>query len=267
MMGAKKLVDDDSFFKTDVLDSIRKYNVKHRAKYGEMVICCDGPNSWRKSVFPYYKANRRKAKKASTINWERIYALVDQLKADLDEYFPYKVVEVEGAEGDDVIAALAIASPYNKPVLIISGDKDFIQLQNSFNVEQYDPIRKRVITHNNPEKYLQEHIFKGDMVDGIPNIRSKDDTYVIGQRSSPVRQKMIDHWMTPQGFEELESNEELKRNYMRNSQLIDLTKTPKTIQENIIQAFESQPDRDRTMLYNYFMDNDMELLMTDIGDF
>jgi 5'-3' exonuclease len=181
-----------------VLNAIRSFNQKFSHEYGEIVVACDNTNNWRKKEFPYYKANRKKNQEKSELDWKGIFDCLGKIRQELKDYFPYRVIDVECAEADDIIAALVhtrgkiVSSANNEKILILSGDKDFIQLHVYSNVRQYDPVRKKFIEHNDPERYLKEHILKGDSGDGVPNVLSGDDCFVIGQRQKPLTTKKIE---------------------------------------------------------------------------
>jgi 5'-3' exonuclease len=243
-----------------VLNSLRSYRQKFFDDYGELVIACDNTNVWRKQVFPYYKANRKKAKENSELDWKSIFECMNKIRCELKDYFPYKVVDVESAEADDIIATLVKHS--DEPVLILSGDKDFIQLHKNKSVKQYDPVRKKWITHADPEKYLHEHILKGDSGDGVPNVLSGDDCFVVGTRQKPLTQKKIDAFETASMM-----SSEVLRNYMRNKQLIDLSQIPAELEQKILEAFNAQEGNGRDKLLPYFITNKLKNLTEHIGDF
>lgn len=255
---------DENLFRHMVLNSIRAINSKFSEEFGEMVIACDAPRSWRKEVFPYYKANRRKAREDSELNWSALFESLNKVRDELKKFFPYRVIQVDHAEADDVIGAL-VERFHGYPILIVSGDKDFVQLQSYMNVKQYDPVRKRFITHNNPSQFVREHIIKGDMGDGVPNFLSKDDTFVVGSRQRPIRSVKLDMWvkMDPEEF----CDEQMLRNYKRNEQLVDLSFTPKHITDSVIEQYDEQSGKDRTKLFNYFVEHKLRNLMESIGDF
>ena len=179
-----------------ILNSIRGYNAKFRYEYGEMIIACDDKRSWRKNLFPYYKANRKKAREKSEIDWNSVFDVLNRVRDELKEYFPYRVIQIDTAEADDVIGSLCheFGNSLEK-ILIISGDKDFKQLQSYMNVKQFDPVRKRWLEEANPERYLKEHIMKGDTGDGVPNFLSKDDTFVTASRQKPLRSDKLSKWI------------------------------------------------------------------------
>lgn len=243
-----------------VLNSLRSYRSKFHQEYGELVIACDNTNVWRKKIFPNYKANRKKNQESSEINWKSIFECMNKIRSELKEFFPYRVVHVDTAEADDVIATLVKND--RQPILILSGDKDFIQLHRYGNVKQYDPVRKKWIGHENPIAYLHEHVLKGDSGDGVPNVLSADDCFVTGTRQKPLTQKKIDSIRS-----EADMSPELLRNYKRNQQLIDLSFVPQDLQDTIMESYNSQTDRTRDKLMGYFIEHKLKNLMEHIGDF
>jgi hypothetical protein len=246
-----------------ILNSIRSYKTKFGSEYGEIIIACDNTNYWRKKAFPYYKANRKKNRSESEMDWKAIFECLNKIRSELKEYFPYRVIDVESAEADDIIGTLA--REFNDNILILSGDKDFIQLHSFGNVKQYDPVRKKWIKHENPERYLEEHILKGDSGDGVPNVLSPDNCFVIGERQKPLTQKKIDSFIEL-GIEG-KFDHPIYKNYRRNKYLIDLGSIPIEIKDKIIDQYNSQTNKDKSKLMNYFINNKLKNLMENIGDF
>lgn len=247
-----------------ILNSIRSYKTKFGAEYGELVIACDNKNYWRRQLFPYYKANRKKNQEASEVDWKAIFECLNKIRAELKEVFPYRVIDIESAEADDVIGTLCRAyADTGEKILILSGDKDFIQLQRYLNVRQYDPVRKKFITHNDPEKYLFEHILKGDAGDGIPNVLSNDNCMVVGERQRPLTQKKIESLVNIAAS----FDHPVFRNYKRNEQLIDLTKIPAHISEQILESYKNQEGKKPNGLMDYFITNRLKNLMENVGEF
>lgn len=250
-----------------ILNSLRSYKVKFGAEYGEMVIACDNTNYWRKQIFPYYKANRKKKQENSEMDWKAIFECMNKIRSELKEFFPYRVIDIESAEADDIIGTLVKNfgnEVGGEPILILSGDKDFIQLQTYGNVKQYDPTRKKWISHNNPEVYLKEHIMKGDVGDGVPNILSSDNTFVVGERQRPLTAKKMEKYlkMSPNEMETV-----IARNYFRNAQLIDLNYIPDNIKEKVMDSYNKQNNKDRSKLMNYFIANKLRNLTEHISEF
>lgn len=252
-----------------ILNAIRSFRNKFTAEYGELVIACDNKNCWRKDIFPYYKANRKKIRENSELNWNEIFLCLNKIRQELKDFFPYRIIDIETAEADDIIASLIFeyGSQFNsgEKILVLSGDKDFIQLHTFGNVAQYDPVKKKFITHNSPEIFLKEHILKGDSGDGVPNFLSDDGVFVLGERQKPLTTKKMDHYikMSVDNFE----NEKLKRNYMRNAQMIDLNYVPLELRKKIIDSYNEQENKTRTHLFNYFIKNKLKMLMEHINEF
>lgn len=250
-----------------ILNSIRSYKTKFGDEYGELIIACDNTNYWRKQAFPYYKANRKKNQEASEMDWKAIFECMNKIRSELKEYFPYRVIDVESAEADDIIGTLVKefgADIGGAPILILSGDKDFIQLHTYSNVSQYDPTRKKWINHDDPNKFLKEHIMKGDAGDGVPNILSNDNCFVVGDRQKPLTTKKMDNLMH---LDISQYDSVVARNYQRNAQLIDLSFTPKEIRSKVMEQYNAQSGRDRSKLMNYFIANRLKNLMENISEF
>lgn len=263
-MGKDQSEVDINMVRHMVLNSLRMYRSKYHEEYGELVLCCDGRHSWRREHFPQYKAARKSNREADKRDWTQIFGCLDTIKSELKEFFPYKYLEVDTAEADDIIGVLARRSGTER-VMIISGDKDFIQLQIYKNVKQYSPITKKLIVDRDPAKYLKEHIMKGDSSDGVPNILSADSCIVDKIRQKPMSKKKIELWIDqePADF----CNEEQLRNYHRNMKLIDLQFTPLDIVDQIGKQFDVTPQGKRSGLLNYFIERKLNNLIQDIGEF
>ena len=259
-----------------VLNAIRSYKQKFGEEYGEIIIACDDKNYWRRKIYPYYKANRKKSREESDIDWTTIFECFNKIRDELKEYFPYRVLKVDTAEADDIIGTLAqqygsyLVGHDTIKILIMSGDKDFIQLQKFANVKQYDPVRKKFISHKNPELYLKEHIMRGDAGDGVPNFLSPDDVFVTKGRQKPIRQTNLDKWVnqSPETFGDIELiGDTMVRGYKRNESLIDLSKIPSDIYNMVVTQYHEQKDKKRGDLLNYFIKFKLKNLMPLIGEF
>jgi len=260
---------DEAMVRHMILNSLRMYRGRFGKEYGELILCFDSRHYWRRDHFPQYKAGRKKSRESSNLDWDAIFGCLNDIKQELKEYFPYKHLEVYGAEADDIIAAVCLELEYEGKTLILSGDKDFIQLHRFKNVSQYSPITKKMINGHDPEEYLTEHILKGDTSDGIPNVLSPDHTFVEGLRQRPLGKKKIAQWkgdiLTP--TEMNLPNDEIKRNYQRNEQLIDLSKSPSEIYMACLKEYQNAPEGDRSKLLNYFIEKRLKNLTDSIGDF
>jgi hypothetical protein len=257
---------DEGMVRHMVLNSIRMYKTKFGPDFGEFVIACDNKNYWRRQLFPYYKANRKKSQAESELDWKAIFECLNKIRGELKEFFPYRVIDVESAEADDVIGTLCQEfGNTNEKILILSGDKDFQQLQQYINVQQYDPVRKKKIICNDPDRFLLEHIIKGDAGDGIPNILSDDNSFVVGKRQSPVTQKKLDT-LAALNLDGKYDHPNF-RNYIRNKQLIDLTQIPANVRQKILESYAEQSGKKSPNLLNYFIVNRLRNLTDSIGDF
>jgi len=254
-----------------VLNSLRSYKTKFGNEYGELVLCYDDKHYWRKEYFPNYKANRKKDRTASKLDWNELFETLNKIRDEIKEVFPYKVLQVSGAEADDIIATIVkVVSKTPKlfeNVLIMSGDKDFIQLQKHSFVKQYSPTLKKYVNGVDPHQYRIEHIFKGDRGDGIPNILSSDNTFVEGIRQKPLGKKKIEEWISKSEWPIPEWNDELKRNYQRNKTLIDLECLPSDIFERIYITWKDYEVTDRSKILPYFMKYRLRELTEKLGDF
>jgi len=262
-----------------VINTIRSHKVKFGKEYGEVIIACDSRKYWRKEVFPFYKANRRKAREDSGFNWPLIFDSINLIKEELRAIFPFKVIEVEGAEADDIIASLVYWSSVHdlkegvlfdqdaaKPLLIISGDHDFNQLQKYKHVKQFSPVQKKFVkSESTPEEYVIEHIIRGDKGDGVPNVLSADDSIVNGERQKPVSSKKLAEWIKDPST--MPQDETFKRNYDRNRTMVDLSFIPNSLQEKIINTFTEYPVKDKSQLLNYFITNRMKQMIEHIEEF
>jgi 5'-3' exonuclease len=248
-----------------VLNALRAFKVKFGDEFGELVVACDNTNVWRKQIYPYYKANRKKSQEKSELDWKSIFECLNKIRQELKDNFPYRIIDVESAEADDVIATLVKYKHDEQNILIMSGDKDFIQLHKYDGVQQYDPVRKRKIAHDNPKRYLVEHILKGDSGDGIPNVLSPDNCFVVGERQKPMTAKKIAQYLTndPSTIED----PIVLRNYHRNQQLIDLSFVPSYIEDKVLEQYDSQKGKDRSKLMNYFINNKLKNLMEHMSEF
>jgi len=261
-MNKSKTVDE-SMVRHMILNSIRMYRTEHRNEYGEVVLTWDSKHSWRRDYFPEYKASRRKGREESNLDWDDIFTTLNKIRKEIKENFPYKYLEVFGAEADDIIGSLCEENRDEK-IMIISGDKDFIQLQKYSNVTQWSPITKKQVNGFDPTIYLKEHILKGDTSDGVPNVLSPDNTFTDGLRQRPLTRKKIQSWLVGGGSD---WNDEVKRNFQRKVTLIDLTQTPEELKNQIRLEYNNAPHGDRSKLLNYFMKNKLRELTENIGEF
>ena len=262
---------DENLIRHMVLNIIRNHVKNFKADYGDVVLCCDNRNYWRKEFFPFYKAGRKKTREKSDLDWHLIFDMLSKFKLELKENFPYKVIDVDGAEADDIIGTLVPRHIAHENILILSSDGDFLQLQmyngklNKHIVKQYNPSQKKYIKSENPLLELKEKIIRGDKGDGIPNIFSPSDCFVREIRQKPITQKAIQKYLTE---EPINWNDELASSgYSRNQTLIDLRLIPGDIKTKIINTYEETVPAKRNKLLNYFIEHKLKNLMEVIEEF
>ena len=268
---------DEQLIRHMILNSLRMYRTRYKEEYGELVLAVDASNNWRRTAFPQYKASRKKTQKESDFDWGEAFRLLNKIREEIAENFPYTVVRVDGCEADDVIGTLVSMNPDHnndfKPqkYMIVSSDRDFLQLQRFKNVRQFSPLLKKELSVDNPRVYLQTHIIRGDKGDGVPNILSDDNVFVEGFRQTPITQKKIDNII-----EDLEEGELLYaaswyRNYCRNKKLIDLSETPQELRTEIINNFMADKPDTRWMrrgkVFPYLVENKCNELIKSAQEF
>ena len=252
-----------------VLNILRSHIQKFKNEYGDVVLCCDNRKYWRKEYFPFYKASRKKNREKSDLDWNMIFNMLAKFKDEFKENFPYKVIDVEGAEADDIIGTLVPRHIMHENVLIISSDGDFLQLQRyntgKFKVKQYNPAQKKFLESKSPLVELKEKIIRGDKGDGIPNILSPGDSFVNEIKQKSITKGILEKFLN----EDLNNhtNESIRIGYSRNQHLIDLSFIPKEIKEKIINKFEEAVPASRQKLFNYFIEKRLINLMDSLGDF
>jgi hypothetical protein len=265
-IGSSKKPVEENLVRHMILNVIRTYVKKFKATHGpEVVIACDNRNYWRRDFFPQYKASRKKSRDASGHDWNSIFECLHKIKEELKEYSPYKVIDVDTAEADDIIAVLAMRQSSQEKVMILSSDKDFAQLQKFTNVEQFSPILKKFIKEPLPYVQLKQMIIRGDKGDGIPNIMSPDGVFVDGGRQKPITEAKIIVWLNQEPTEFC--NEDMLRNYKRNELLIDLTQIPESLQKTIIDTYESVTAKTKQVFMNYMIANRLKNLLEVIDEF
>ena len=257
---------DVDFIRHMVLNSLRMYRTEYNEKYGELVICSDSPHSWRREHFPQYKAGRKTGREESPLNWTQIFGCFETIKEELKTVFPYRFIQVDGAEADDIIGYLSRTESRNEKIMIISSDKDFIQLHKYDNVYQWSPVTKKLVNGIEPHGYLFEHILRGDKSDGIPNVLSADNSIVDGVRQKPITKKYVENFVLHNA--EISGRSEMEiRNFHRNQKLIDLNETPTNLCEKIWEEYQKEPQGKRRDLLNFFVEKRLNNLIETIGDF
>ena len=257
---------DENLIRHMVLNSLRSYSRQFRSKYGEIVVACDSKKYWRRDVFPFYKAHRKKDREKSEFDWHLIFETLNKIRDELKENFPYRVIEVEGAEADDVIGVLTARLAPHQEILILSSDKDFVQLQKYPNVSQYSPILRRFVETEDPQQYIREHIIRGDRGDGIPNFLSPDNTFVAGERQKVISKKKLTEWIDADP-KEFCTTDIMLRGYKRNQMLVDLDYIPEEIKIQIAVSYDSIKPANKQKMLTYFIENRLKNLIEVIDEF
>ena len=276
---------EESVVRHIVMNTLRSVLFKNKNEFGKNVyIACDASDYWRKSIFPYYKASRKKAREGSKVDWNKLFNFLNKIRDEIRDNFPYKVIWVPNTEADDIIARLCMVhgekeepilrSGAEEKILILSGDKDFIQLHLFGNIKQFSPMTKQFVENINPADYLIYHIMKGDKEDGVPNMLSNDDVFIKGERQTPMKKTFIgdtiinfSKGMSPA---EIFRTPALLNNWERNQKLIDFNFIPTHILESIDAAIEKEDNKevkDRSKLFKYFAGNNLKVMLEKMGDF
>lgn len=268
--GQKNMKLEEPLVRHMILNILRSHIKQFRQQYGEVVLCCDNKKYWRKEFFPFYKAGRKKAREKSDLDWHMIFDLLSTIKQELKDNFPYKVIDIEGAEADDIIGVLTPHKIKDEDILILSSDGDFLQLQmyndgSSHKIKQYNPTQRKFVVSENPLQDLKEKIISGDKGDGIPNVLSPADCFVRELRQKPITKNKMEQLLT----EEYDnwSDETARNGFSRNQTLIDLRNIPVDIKNSIIDTYNNTKASPRSKLLNYFIDKKLKNLMDVIEDF
>jgi len=245
-----------------ILNSVRNYQKKYQEEYGEIVLCTDASHPWRKDFYPLYKANRKKTREASDLDWGNIFTTLNKVKQEIKENFPYRYMYVDNCEADDIIAILVKKYAPHEKLLIVSGDKDFQQLHKYPSVKQWSPNLNKMIKCDDPQTFLEEHILRGDKSDGVPNILSSDDCFDLGIRQTPLRKPVVDKYLRIT----IEKDDKYYRNYLRNQTLIDLEFIPPHVEEDIIEAYDNT-EVIKGKVFDYLRTHRLTELLNHVEDF
>lgn len=264
-------MNDEQMIRHMILNSIRMYRQKFKGKYGEVILACDAGNNWRKDYYPQYKANRKKGREESDFDWAKAWEILNTVRNEIKENFPYKLIQIDKCEADDIIGALVEQTQefgQHEDVMIVSADHDFKQLQKYNNVSQFSPLTKKEVKDDNPRLNLIDKVLRGDAGDGVPNILSNDDVFVNGERQTPLSKKkkeaIIEDLVKTHSFHAAS----WYRNYCRNETLIDLTKTPDNLKNEIIEEFNSQnPSANSSKVFPYLINKQCKMLIECVEEF
>jgi|SRR6185312_13622086 len=261
----KSLQIEEDLVRHFILNTLRSYKQKFETKYGRIVICNDGRNYWRKTVFPNYKSTRKKTREDSGLDWNKIFQFANKIRDEIKTNLPYQNLYIDQAEADDIIAIITKHYHSREKILIISSDKDLTQLQKYSYVEQYSPILKKMYKVEDPFVSLNLHILMGDSGDAVPNFLSPDDTFVNGIRSKSLSKKSLELWskLNPEDF----CTPKMLVGYHRNKELIDFDYIPKSIEMEILNQFRQPYFDSNSQIFPYFVKNKLTNLLQSINQF
>tara|TARA_B110000444_G_scaffold97089_1_gene92146 strand:+ start:27686 stop:28549 length:864 start_codon:yes stop_codon:yes gene_type:complete len=251
-----------------ILNSLRRFNLKFRGKYGQMILACD-QSSWRKEAYPQYKAKRKSNRDESPLDWGHFFNLINTVRDEIAENMNYPVVHSNRAEADDVIATLVKTTQEfgnHEDVMIVSSDKDFFQLQRYSNVKQFSPMKRDFVGVDDPAFYKFEHICRGDSGDGVPNILSCDESFTDGIRQKPMRAKKIQSWYESEKLMD-DMGHEAYRNFCRNKTVIDLDCIPEDITASIVDKYNTEVKKEKGNVLTYLIEKRCNLLINAVSDF
>jgi len=233
--GKEELLKEDFGFFYHIL--FNKYNNLFKT-YGNLIICHEGKNSlnWRRKIYNDYKRNRDKSKQEqSYLDLKKAFPIIE----DVLNLYPTKQIKIDEMEADDVMYALAIEfASKGEDVLVISTDKDMIQLKNHYdNIDVYSPMKK--MFYKAIPNIVMEKAICGDSSDNIPGI------YRVGPKT--LEKMLLDKNLWKKKM--ANGNQKLYESF---TQIVDLSKFPKEKHEEAVKMYY---DND----YNLFDPNKIEL--------
>ena len=254
---------NDNLVRHTLLSQYARINDKYRSRFGDIVICNDADNYWRKKIYSGYKQQRKEQKeKNETVDWKHLYEVFDRVRTEIRENFPYKSIRVNHCEADDIMYVLCKHYSDREKMLVVSSDKDMVQLMKFKNVSIFSPKIDSIIKSvGNLDQVLFTHILRGDASDNIPNVLTSTDSFL----NKKERQKP----MTAKRIVEFTENDSLidQNNLERNRSLIDLSYIPEEYENNILKKFEETVPVDRKNIFDYLVSKKMKLLLESVESF
>ena len=177
-------------FKYDYIRTIESLAKSYNA--GTIIVCADGGSSYRKEIYPEYKANRKERFADQTEQeakeFEMFMAEFSDTLTLLKKKYP--VFHFRGVEADDIAAYITQSAEYDD-CWLISSDKDW-DLLISDKVSRFSTVtRKETTVHNWDEHYdfeIEDYITfkcltgdKGDNVPGVPGVGPKRAVQLMEQ--------------------------------------------------------------------------------------
>ena len=145
-----------------------------RVNYAGRILCLWDGRSWRFNEFPEYKAKRKVDPKLVALKdeWKKQRVLVGRML----RHMGVDQLIAENMEADDLAGRIVAAR--DEPTILVSGDKDWLQLVNE-NVSWIDPTHDRQCRLGNfkeisgfetPWQFTQAKALAGDAGDCVPPV-------------------------------------------------------------------------------------------------
>ena len=177
-------------FKYDYIRTIESLAKSYKA--GTIIVCADGGSSYRKEIYPEYKANRKERYAEQT---EQEAKEFEMFMAEFQDTLTlikqkYPVFHFRGVEADDIAAYITLNFDFDD-CWLVSSDKDWDLLIND-KVSRFSTVtRKETTVHNWDEHYdfeIEDYITfkcltgdKGDNVPGVPGVGPKRAVQLMEQ--------------------------------------------------------------------------------------
>ncbi len=240
-------------FLKNILAYIRDFNPN------KVFIAVDVGQSWRKKVYSLYKGKRKEARDKQDVDWEKFYGICNSVVDELKKNFPFYTIGINHVEADDIIAYLVRNEDTDNEKVIITSDRDYIQLLKYNNTKIFDPLKNKFMECLNPFHALELKICSGDKSDNIPPIYHR-----WGEKTA---EKNILSGNLKKMLEQKDNNGEpceISRNYERNKKLIDMEKLPKSVEKGIDLYLEEYKISSTKSIMKYFIENKLSELLGDI---
>jgi len=224
-----------------VIKSIR--NLKIAYPNHKLLVLWDGHAQWRYDLHPDYKSNR--GKDAASLERREKYRLQRPHIQRALSLLGVSQMTCSSAEADDL--AGYTSRQYGEEILLVSGDKDWLQLVNE-RTSWFDPRFDKKVNHANffdmtgyltPQAFLQGKALQGDTSDVIPGVGG------IGEKGAP--EFLAEFQSVPRFFSLVDegkfvpkkkahinlASEEGRAKFTRNMALMNLLNVPTPKREDI----------------------------------
>lgn len=258
-MTQKNPVVDEGLLRHNCLNTILSVKKKFGAKYGDIVLCYDGNNYWRRGIYPHYKGNRKASKEESTFDWKLFYTFMDKIKEELRTVFPYKIIELDNCEADDIIGTLALEA--KEETIIYSRDQDFIQCLANPRVKLWSADKKKLYEKMLPyevEWHIFQKVCQGDKGDWVPNIFSDINALQDRVRQTNCKESVVEILYKDPSAKEWTVT--IKERYELNEKLINLKCIDPEIKQKIRDAFELPVIGSKGRIFAYLMNKQLNAL-------